>query len=63
MSKFEVGQQVRVVVDESGYDGFFTGHEGVLIEKADDNDFEWLVFSPNWRDNYWFDIDELEKVA
>lgn len=63
MSKFKVGQQVRVVVDASGHEGFFTGDEGVVVEKGHDNDFEWLVSSANWGyDKYWFENDELEAV-
>lgn len=62
MSKFKIGQQVRVTVPGELLADFWKGDIGVIVDKGHDNDFEWLVESAVWSDQLWFEDTELEAV-
>lgn len=62
MSKFKVGQQVRVTIPAEAYAGFDRGDIGTVVEEDSDDNFAWLIESDEWPDRLWFEATELEAV-
>lgn len=61
MSKFEVGQRVKVVADNLDDDKTLIGLEGTVL-RPDSGGSDFLVGLDQKRESYWFDNDELEEV-
>lgn len=65
MSKFKIGDEVRVVCNASSdFDGVEIGDIGIVVAIATNKDAEFPIgLNINKHDNYWFEEEELELVT
>lgn len=65
MSKFKIGDEVRVICNASSdFDGVEIGDVGIVAFIATNKDAEFPIgLSINKHDNYWFKEEELELVT
>lgn len=65
MSKFKIGDEVRVVCNASSdFDGVEIGDIGIVVAIATNKDAEFPIgLRINKHDDYWFEEEELELVT
>lgn len=65
MSKFKIGDEVRVVCNvSSDFNGVEIGDIGIVVAIATNKDAEFPIgLNINKHENYWFEEEELELVT
>lgn len=64
MSKFKIGDEVRVICNVSSVDGVEIGDIGIVVAIETNKDAEFPIgLNINKYDNYWFEEEELELVT